>query len=204
MAIHEAARQGDLTEVQRLVQEDASLVQATDDYGDQPLALAANSGHLAVVLYLVDQVAPIDHPGYILLTALHWACLEGHLEVVRRLLERGADRTLQDGRGDTPLAVACRGGHVEVMRCLLDHGGSPLDSRGYCGGTALLRASQFGQTEVIRLLLQHGADPTIPNQYDTTPLAAARYEGHEDCVALLEVSPIYYWRDEGVVDIAIS
>ena len=45
---------------------------------------------------------------------------------------------------------------------------------------------------MTRLLLQHGADPTIPLENGTTPLAAARKKGHEDCIALLEVRIIYY------------
>ena len=72
-------------------------------------------------------------------TALYQASLHGRADVVRLLLEAGADKEL--GRKDaesarTPLRVACERGHTEVLRLLLqaranwnatdEHGRSPL------------------------------------------------------------------------------
>jgi ankyrin repeat protein len=56
------------------------------------------------------------------LTALMWAAGYGKVQTVRRLLERGADRTLRDDRGKTAADIARDGRHEDVVR-LLDASG---------------------------------------------------------------------------------
>lgn len=55
-------------------------------------------------------------------TPLHLAAQGGHLEVVRALLERGANLEARNEHRDTPLILAARGGHMEVVRFLLERG----------------------------------------------------------------------------------
>ena len=55
-------------------------------------------------------------------TSLMSACVEGHLEVVRELLVRGAHvNAAQTSDGWTSLMSACKAGHLEVARLLLAH-----------------------------------------------------------------------------------
>lgn len=49
------------------------------------------------------------------LTALSWACLKGHLSVVRCLVERGATTDHADKNGRTPLDLAAFYGDSEVV-----------------------------------------------------------------------------------------
>jgi ankyrin repeat protein len=51
------------------------------------------------------------------------ACMQGHAEIARLLLEGGADvnKAARDTPGLTPLILACKNGHGEVVRLLL-HG----------------------------------------------------------------------------------
>lgn len=51
-------------------------------------------------------------------TALHWAALRGHAEVVEFLLAQGADVRAKNGAGETALQVAQRAGRTEVVRIL--------------------------------------------------------------------------------------
>jgi ankyrin repeat protein len=53
-------------------------------------------------------------------TTLHWALSEGHAELVRVLLEHGADVNVQDKIGSTPFQMATSMRYVEVIRILLD------------------------------------------------------------------------------------
>lgn len=49
------------------------------------------------------------------LTALSWACLKGHLSVVRSLVENGAATDHADKNGRTPLDLAAFYGDAEVV-----------------------------------------------------------------------------------------
>jgi len=49
------------------------------------------------------------------LTALSWACLKGHLAVVRALVENGAATDHADKNGRTPLDLAAFYGDAEVV-----------------------------------------------------------------------------------------
>ena len=56
------------------------------------------------------------------LTPLIWAAIQGHEEVVRVLLEQGANLEARNNNGDTALMWASVMGHKEVVELLLDHG----------------------------------------------------------------------------------
>jgi hypothetical protein len=65
--------------------------------------------------------------------ALHVACANGHEEVVRRLLEGGADVDVKNAEGSTPLHWACLNGHVAVVRLLMDKKASPSSLNKWVG-----------------------------------------------------------------------
>lgn len=57
-------------------------------------------------------------------TALHIASLAGRLEVVKLLVEKGAEINVQSQNGFTPLYMASQEGHSEVVKYLLARGGN--------------------------------------------------------------------------------
>ena len=71
-----------------------------------PLHVAAFSGHLDVALVLLEGGAKVDELDYLNETPLHKAVRCACPPMVRLLLSRGADRSLQDYRGRTALDVA--------------------------------------------------------------------------------------------------
>jgi ankyrin repeat protein len=97
--------------------------------------------------------------------ALLVAIRDGDLDEVRRLLDAGADASLEietripDGvHRTTPLAAAAQGGHPAIVRLLLERGAHPAggSSHGVLVGLAL---EGFYEPEVVRLLVEAGADP---------------------------------------------
>jgi len=84
--------------------------------------------------------------------ALSISCTKGHLEIVRLLLNRGAD-----AREEEALCNACYEGHLEIVRLLLDRGAEPTT-------VALAFACSEDHLEIVRLLLNRGADARAKNE----------------------------------------
>ena len=86
------------------------------------------------------------------------AAMHGDLEVVRELLEEGADVNLAQGDGMTALHWAAETGDVKMVGILLD-AGADLEGVTRIGDyTPLHVASEAGHGEVVRALLEAGAD----------------------------------------------
>lgn len=79
-----------------------------------------------VIAYCLDRLNmnpdPKDNAGY---TPLHVACLQGHLEIARILLQYGANHSETALSGYRPLHEAIRNGHVEIVRLLISYGADP-------------------------------------------------------------------------------
>ena len=87
-----------------------------------PLHDAANEGQLKQVEILMDNGAMIKNTidGF---SPLHCACLQGHLSVVKRLMERHPFQSnLFTLKEDTPLHLAAENGHAAIVKFLLDWG----------------------------------------------------------------------------------
>jgi uncharacterized protein len=195
---HNAATDGDLAEVERLVEEDPGLVNAKLQAGGlTPLINASVEGHVSVTRLLLDKGAAIDYRDGDGRIALHRACFKDRTPVVRLLLERGADPTLTGPDGLSPLTIASREGHLEVVRVLLGHPSArtTIQHRSETDETALSAACLMGRGGVVRALLEGGADPTIATEDGRTPMAIAKVpdgddvcaDGRRECVAALEV-----------------
>lgn len=110
---------------------------------------------------------------------LMMAALKGHLELARRLIERGAD---VNKPGWAPLHYAATHGHLELMQLLLDEH-AYIDAESPNGSTPLMMAALYGSAESVRLLLEEGADPLLKNQLGLTAIdfahRASRIESAE-------------------------
>jgi ankyrin repeat protein len=84
--LHEAARTGDINEVERLIA-DGAKVNARDKLGARPLHLPAYRGHQAVAKLLIANGAKVNARDKQGRTPLYWAELGDHMDIVE-LLER--------------------------------------------------------------------------------------------------------------------
>jgi ankyrin repeat protein len=101
----------------------------------------------------------------------------GHVEVVRVLLEGGADVLRGDTDNGTALHYAAREGRLEVCRLLLD-GGARVNTVGYKKYSALHWAAWNGQLSVVQLLVERGADVRLNDADGLTAADRARSDGH--------------------------
>jgi ankyrin repeat protein len=93
-------------------------------------------------------------------TPLTHAAWDGHVEVVRVLLEGGADIQRVNLHNESALHYAARNGHLEVCRLLLDRG-AKVNIEGWRNETALHWAAGRGHLSVVKLLVERGADARL-------------------------------------------
>ena len=148
----------------------SNLLHIASRFGILPLAekLLTPGGFLnkRKRLRSIDQTDGMDW------TALHWATSEGHLAIVRLLVEKGADINAGEGDESTVLQCAADSGHKGIVRLLLEKG-ADIDAKDRLGETALHRAAKFGHEEIIHLLLEMGADIHAKDQDGITALHSA-------------------------------
>uniref|UniRef100_A0A7N6FHU2 Ankyrin repeat and sterile alpha motif domain containing 1B n=1 Tax=Anabas testudineus TaxID=64144 RepID=A0A7N6FHU2_ANATE len=125
-----------------------------------------------------------DSSGY---TPLHHASLNGHREVVLKLLQFEASTNVADSKGCSPLHLAAWRGDVDIVRILIHHGPSHcrVNQQNHERETALHCAAQYGHTEVVSVLLQELTDPTMRNSRQETPLDLAALYGRLQVVCML-------------------
>lgn len=90
---------------------------------DEPLATAAAEGDLRTVNALLDRGASPDSRGVDgVRPAIVEAACSGASEVVKTLVQRGADVNQRDSEGRTALTRAREGGHSQIVKMLLASG----------------------------------------------------------------------------------
>ncbi|MBN3294957.1 MYPT1 phosphatase, partial [Amia calva] len=83
---------------------------------------SCSAGDREEVAELLRQGADINHANVDGLTALHQACIDDSVDMVRYLVENGCDVNQCDNEGWTPLHAAASCGFVEIARYLIAQG----------------------------------------------------------------------------------
>lgn len=122
------------------------------------LASAALNGDLEQVRMLLARGAdPNAGEGYVLAEAARGCHRNDNTEVIRALVEAGADPRVRDNLGYTPLHRAAGMCEPEIVELLIRRGADP-DARDANGFTPLIGAAGSGRIENVRLLVAAGAD----------------------------------------------
>ena len=116
--------------------------------------------------------------------ALHTAISEGDSEMVRILVEGGADVDARNNFGEPALHAAIDGENREMVRILVA-GGADVDAKNSFGETALHRAILKGDSDLVRMLVDAGADVSITNAFGDSALSRAVHEGNKEILQIL-------------------
>ena len=97
-------------------------------------------------------------------TLLRSCCIKNHIDLVKILIENGADINLESGSfNTTPLMYSASNGFIEITEFLIDNG-ADLELKDKDSDTALLlAASIFVQMPSVLYLLEKGAKLTFNN-----------------------------------------
>jgi len=183
--LQSAAFQGRIGILKFLLQqagEEKLVLEGTAD----SLRLAAKNNQLSVVVEL------LDHPGVNIdaadtgqRTSLIFAAREGHIEVVKYLLEKNAAVNHPDKYGQTPLVWASAEGKPDVVSILLE-ASADIEAEDNDGQTPLIWASSEGRSQVVEILLEYNANiKCIDAEFGRTPLMRAVMENHTETMIML-------------------
>jgi ankyrin repeat protein len=159
--IADAAMQGDVATVRRLIAEGVNVNAAQGD-GMTALHWAAERGDSIMANLLLRAHANVKAVTRIgNYTPLHIAGKSGSGAVVRALLKAGSDPNVATTSGATALHFAAASGSVDAVNALLDKKADLNARESEWGQTPLIFAAAEDRADVIRALLKRGADASI-------------------------------------------
>ena len=86
-------------------------------------------------------------------TCLINAARNGHLDICRLLIDKGAQVNAIDSGGCTPLHLAAWKGHIEILRPLCDRG-ADIEARNQDGSRPLHYAVKYGHFPIMKELIE--------------------------------------------------
>jgi ankyrin repeat protein len=120
-------------------------------------------------------------------TALIMATINGHTEVVRLLLSKGADMNKPAHFGFTPLWYAAEEGHLDIAKLLINKGANINAQDHMFHMTPLMRALSNNKDKLADLLIQKGANVNIHDREQESPLQlAVQYHYKEIAIHLIQ------------------
>jgi ankyrin repeat protein len=164
--------------VQLLIKTSGPNADNQNDDCRTPLSWAAQEGNIELVEFLISQKSTVldgRDPCSPDLTPLHHAAVQGHAEVLQRLL----DTKKVDVNAWLQYKPPCRDLHFDEFKILRD----------FWSDTALCWAVRFGKSDVVRiLLLDDNIDVESVNEYGETALMRAATQGDEKLVNIIAMS----------------
>ena len=184
-SIHDAAANGDLDTVKKILEQDPSLVNQDDQYEWRPIFHAGLRRHYDVVKYLIDSGADLAaHDGY----AIHYAGeVPNNKEVVSLLIEYGGldahtKPSSEIARQFIYAVFLANAGRVNAM---LRDNPKLVQERYAHGDTALHHATRNGDLEIVEQLVGAGADVNGTTENGHFPLYCAAGHGHVETTRYL-------------------
>lgn len=120
---------------------------------------AIQLGHTTLVYLLLESRETLANASRHGITPLHLACFLGNYDIVRALLEYGADVEVLNPNHESLLFMASKGGDVNIVQALLDAGAATtINIPQKYGFTPILIAAKRGNLAVVQCLLEYGAE----------------------------------------------
>lgn len=150
-----------------------------NNFGPNPLALAIETKHPKIALFLLKKDATPNIQAFTL------SAQNNYLEIIKFFVEeKKFPIDTQNEKGETALICASQKGSLNVVKFLLEQNANP-NIQEHLGNSALLFAVQNRSIDIVKILLLKNADPNISNHEGTTPLLIAVENNETEAVTLL-------------------
>uniref|UniRef100_A0A3Q3KJ45 Uncharacterized protein n=1 Tax=Monopterus albus TaxID=43700 RepID=A0A3Q3KJ45_MONAL len=173
-----------LTDVVKSLVEKGVSLELQDQEGNTALHVACQHGQTECTTKMTTEVAPsklvpvLETQNWRGLACLHLAALNGHHQIMKLLMKKGADLNIQEGTsGKTALHFAVELHDITSVKLLLSRGAN-VDAAMFNGCTPLHLAVGRQDATIANLLCQAGADMMLRNMEDETALDLAN--GNDD------------------------
>ena len=184
-SIHDAAANGDLDLIKKIVQQDPGSVNQDDQYEWRPIFHAGLRRHYEVVKYLIDAGADLAaHDGY----AIHYAGeVPDNKEVVSLLIAYGGLDAHAKPSSETArqFIYAVFLANVQRVNAMLRDNAKLVQECYARGDTALHHATRNGDLEIVKQLVSSGADVNATSDHGHFPLYCAAGHGHVETTRYL-------------------
>ena len=171
---------------------------------------AVSAGNVDVVkMYLSDGLdLNLKYEQWFSTTLLHRAVAADQEEIVKLLIDRGADVNAKDINSNAPLSLTGIHGNVSVADLLVSSG-ADLNYKGFGGWTPLHMAAFKGHINLVNYFVTiRGAEVEIKDDGGTTAMHCAAFKGHDNVICLLFIkdADVNAMGDEGTtpLDAAIE
>ncbi|CAG0898163.1 unnamed protein product [Darwinula stevensoni] len=161
--------------------------------GATPLLVACRNGHFQVAEYLITKckadielTGSVNFDGEMIEDAppLWVAAAAGHEDIVKLLVEHGANVNSTTRTNSTPLRAACFDGHLRIVMYLVDHK-ADVEIANRHGHTCLMIACFKGHYEIAAYLISLKADVNRKSGKGNTALHDCAESGSLDILRLL-------------------
>ena len=180
-----AVKGGHFAVAERLLRsgKDSNLINAQDEQGQQPVHHTVRAGSVEIFNLLMSNGGKINVENSFGWLPLHIATAYGHLTLVERLLQQGANieeklgsssikkdqthRIVEEGYwaearwpypGSRPLHLACEYRHDQIANHLISKG-AKMEATCSEGWQPLHHATYFGSPTMVKILLEGGVNP---------------------------------------------
>ena len=171
--------------------------------GVTPISAAASSNNPEVVSFLLEQDdLDINLGSQVYGAALHQACRKSYIDIVKNLVEHGADVNSVPGKSGSPLqSVFLRFTDneedlsEELLRYLIKKG-ADVRAQGGDFGSPINAAAFAGTPSSIGLLLDEGATVEVSDGFGRTPIHFAAVQGSDNFERILQAGGNINARDK--------
>lgn len=124
ISLFEAAAAGQFERVAHLVTEHPNMIDDYTNDGFTALGLACYFGQYDVAKYLIEKGADVNLPSKngFNVYPIHSAAAGNYTDILRLLIESGAQVNVKQQAGSTPLHAAAQYGNLDMLIILLEHG----------------------------------------------------------------------------------